>query len=198
MSADHRPDMRAGTTSRIVALGLVSGALGLLSACSKDVKADFPRPPATASVAPPEPDGPDTPEVAGPESEPPPETVETETIVEAVEPEPTPEDPPRRALKPTPPEPESEEPEEPPPSTQLAGTGETSPELVSKLQRAGSLLSAIGERALSSPQREQLIAARSFVSQAREALADGDEKRALVLIDKGLILAEDVERSSRP
>ncbi|HSF14497.1 MAG TPA: hypothetical protein VLK65_02970 [Vicinamibacteria bacterium] len=176
----------------------MSGVLGLLSACAKDVKANFPRPPASASVVPPERDEPDTPEVAEPESEPQPDADETETVVEAVEPVPPPEEPPRHAPKPTPPEPESAEPEKPPPSTQLTGTGETSPELVSKLQRAGSLLSAIGERALSSPQKDQLIAARSFVSQARQALADGDERRALVLIDKGLILAVDVERSSRP
>lgn len=165
---------------------------GLLEACQSGV----PPSPATASVVPPEPTEPEPP-AAEPESEPPPEVVDAETVVEPVDPEP-PSEPARRAPR-RPPlsEPEPKEPDEPPPSTQLSGADEASPELVSKLQRAGSLLSSVGDRELSISQKEQLVAARSFVSQARQALADGDERRALVLIDKGLILAEDVERTSR-
>ena len=67
-----------------------------------------------------------------------------------------------------------------------------------KLEQAGSLLSSVGGRELSQGQREQVAAARGFVAQAQRALDKGDERRALVLVDKGLILAEDVERTSRP
>jgi hypothetical protein len=66
-----------------------------------------------------------------------------------------------------------------------------------KLQRAGTLLSSLGGRGLSDGQRDQVAAARGFVAQAQRALDEGDERRALVLVDKGLILAEDVERTSR-
>ena len=72
------------------------------------------------------------------------------------------------------------------------------PEVQSKLEQAGSLLSSVGGRELSQGQREQGAAARGFVAHAQRALDEGDERRALVLIDKGLILAEDVERTSRP
>ena len=59
-------------------------------------------------------------------------------------------------------------------------------------------MSSLSARALSDSQRQQFAAARGFVAQAQRALDEGDERRAIVLIDKGLILAEDVERSSRP
>lgn len=85
-----------------------------------------------------------------------------------------------------------------PPSTQLAGASSVDPALVAKMDRASALLGSIGIRELTPGQTEQLTAARAFVSQARRALEDGDPRRALVLIDKGLILAEDVERLSRP
>jgi len=94
--------------------------------------------------------------------------------------------------------PAEEEPPDEPPSTTLAGSGEVDPELAGKLERARSLLRAINRRNLTSVQADQLIAARGFVAQARQALAEGDPRRALVLIDKGLILAEDVDRLSRP
>lgn len=77
-------------------------------------------------------------------------------------------------------------------------TGPVDPEVQSKLKQAGSLLSSVGGRELSQRQREQVAAARGFVAHAQRALDEGDERRALVLIDKGLILAEDVERTSRP
>ncbi|MGH9336583.1 MAG: hypothetical protein ACRD21_22825, partial [Vicinamibacteria bacterium] len=80
----------------------------------------------------------------------------------------------------------------------LLDPGDVDPELASKLNRANSLLGSISRRNLTSQQADQLVAARGFVSQARKALNEGDPRRALVLIDKGLILAEDVERLSRP
>jgi hypothetical protein len=91
---------------------------------------------------------------------------------------------------------EEEAPQEPPSTT--LGSGEVDPELASKLERARSLLRSISRRNLTSVQADQLVAARGFVTQARQALAEGDPRRALVLIDKGLILAEDVDRLSRP
>ncbi len=93
--------------------------------------------------------------------------------------------------------PAEEGPAEEPPSTALAGAAEVDPELAAKLDRARSLLRSISRRNLTSVQADQLVAARGFVTQARQALAEGDPRRALVLIDKGLILAEDVDRLSR-
>ncbi len=170
---------------------------GLLSAsgCSKEVKAEFPRPPATAAIPPSEPSQPSpeppTEVVAGGESSP---AAETEPKVEAPEPKPPKPPPPSVAAAPvveTPPEPSS---------TQLATADDedVDPEVVSKLDRAGSILSSVGGRELSQEQRQQVAAARGFVAQARRALDAGDERRALVLVDKGLILAADVERTSRP
>jgi hypothetical protein len=59
-------------------------------------------------------------------------------------------------------------------------------------------MGTLSTRKLSDSQWQQFAAARGFVAQARRALNDGDERRALFLIDKGLILAADVERSTRP
>lgn len=170
--------------------------LGLLAAsgCSKGVKAEFPRPPATAAIPPSE------------ESEPEPEP--TEEVVAGREPEPEPEpepvvDEPEPEPKKAPPPPVAAEPAEEaasePLSTQLAtgDDGDVDPEVSSKLEQAGALLSSVGGRELSQGQREQVAAARGFVAQAQRALGDGDERRALVLVDKGLMLAEDVERTSR-
>jgi hypothetical protein len=172
---------------------------GLLSAagCSKGVDADFPRPPATAATPPPEEPAPEPapPAVVEVDREPEPAPEPTSEIDE---PEPAPAEP-RPAPEPA--EPVEEAPPEPA-STQLArpggDVGNVDPEVLSKLEQAGSLLSSVGGRDLSQGQREQVAAARGFVAQARRALDEGDERRALVLVDKGLILAEDVERTSRP
>lgn len=175
--------------------GLLLG-LVVASGCARRVKAEFPRPPATAAI----------PAESEP-SEPAPE-MPVEAIVDS-DPEPQPEpappvdepepDPPRPAPPPVAAEP-IVEPEPDPPSTQLAGGVEddVDPETLSKLERAGTLLSSVGGRELSQGQREQIAAARGFVAQARRALDEGDERRALVLVDKALLLAEDVERNSRP
>jgi hypothetical protein len=172
-------------------------SLLLLSAggCTKEVKAEFPRPPATATLPPP---------AEEPENLPPaPVPVEPE-VVEPIESpgeveEEGAEKPADVPPKPTQPAPlAEEEPEDVPPSTTLVGAGEVDPELASKLERASSLLDAISRRNLTSDQADQLVAARGFVAGARQAISDGDPRRALVLIDKGLILAEDVDRLSRP
>jgi len=158
------------------------------------VKAEFPRPPATSATPIVEtsstPESPEEPPVEPEES---PEPAPEPTPVEA-EPPPS-ETPPRR---PPPPEPApTEELPAVPPSPQIASNQEIDPEVAAKLERADALVSTIDGRELSREQREQVVAARAFMLQARKALDEGDERRALVLIDKGLILAEDVERSSR-
>jgi hypothetical protein len=161
--------------------------------CAKEVKAEFPRPPATAA-----PISVDEPE-ALPPTQPAEDPVVTEPEESATEVEEQPEEPPDPAPRPRGPAPSPEEtPPEEPPSTTLAGATEVDPELASKLERASSLLRSISRRILTPVQAEQLIAARGFVAQARQALAEGDPRRAIVLIDKGLILAEDVDRLSRP
>ncbi len=179
--------------------GLQASCLSLLllsaAGCAKEVKAEFPRPPATAALPAPEekPKNP-TPDPLPEE----PEVVEAvESVSEADEEAEGPPSVPPRLPEPAPPTEEEEQPEEPP-STTLAGAGEVDPELTGKLERAGNLLRAISRRYLTSVQADQLIAARGFVAQARQALEEGDPRRALVLIDKGLILAEDVDRLSRP
>jgi len=161
--------------------------------CAREVKADFPRPPATAApVSEDEPEA--LPVTAAPE-----EPVATEPFESTAEIEEAPEEPPDPAPPPRNPTPAAEEtPPVEPPSTTLAGSTEVDPELASKLERASSLLRTISRRILTPVQAEQLIAARGFVAQARQAIAEGDPRRALVLIDKGLILAEDVDRLSRP
>ncbi|MGH9390517.1 MAG: hypothetical protein ACRD1Z_12940 [Vicinamibacteria bacterium] len=133
-----------------------------------------------------------------PEAPVPEEPAVTEPVESGSEVEEEPEQPPDVRPRPREPAPSTEEePPEEPPSTTLAGSGEADPEIASKLERASSLLQAISGRNLTSVQADQLIAARGFVAQARQALAEGDPRRAVVLIDKGLILAEDVDRLSR-
>jgi hypothetical protein len=177
----------------LLGLGL-SQVLFSVTGCAKEVKAEFPRPPATATLPPPEePPPPPEPE---PAPEPEPEPVEEPVAEDTEKPqEPPPPSPPRRPAVPTP---DPEEPPPEPPSTTLSGDGEVDPELAAKLERASTLLQSVSRRQLTSVQAEQLVAARGFVAQARQALSEGDPRRALVLIDKGLILAEDVDRVSRP
>lgn len=115
----------------------------------------------------------------------------------AADPAPPPES---RAEKPAPP---PEEPAAPPvaePSNPQLLPGEQAPDTLAirdRLARTQGLLSLIAQRSLTEAQREQADAARAFVGQAAEALDGGESQRALVLADKGLILAEDVESSTR-
>lgn len=171
--------------------------LGSLSGCHKEVKADFPRPPATAAV---------------PAPEPPPETAETPPVEEPEAPPGTQDEPPQEPESPPKPvaavkrpranpEPDPVEPAATEPtSTQISGTGtgQEDPEIVAKLRRVDALFESLGDRKLTAEQAQQLTAAESFVTQARKAMEEGDPRRALVLIDKGLILAQDLERLSRP
>lgn len=178
------------------AVGVCLGAWVLASApgCARRVRAEFPRPPVTASIP-----AIDANEPSSAPEEPAPidveETSETEAPEIPAEVEPAPPQAPAVSVAPSPPE---QEPEPEPRSTQLSGSRPGDPELATKLDRAGSLLGSVSTRPLSDRQRSQIVAARGFVSQARRALDEGDERRALVLIDKGLILVEDVERASRP
>jgi hypothetical protein len=180
--------------SHWVCLESVSLCLLLTAAgCSKEVKAEFPRPPATATLPPPREEPEPVPPTPAPEEPVLVEPIDDTAEVEDELPEPPGEAPSVRE----PATPAEEEPPEEPPSTALSGTAEVDPELASKLDRARSLLRSISRRNLTSVQADQLVAARGFVTQARQALAEGDQRRALVLIDKGLILAEDVDRLSR-
>ncbi|TDI34570.1 MAG: hypothetical protein E2P02_29675 [Acidobacteria bacterium] len=132
-----------------------------------------------------------------PEPEAPEETRLAEEPVVEVEPEPRPDEGPK-SNPPAPPPPEPPDPAPEPPARERAGSERLDPELSAKLERASSLMSALRARELSDRQRQQFSAARGFVAQAQRALDEGDVRRAVFLIDKGLILAEDVERSTRP
>ena len=167
-----------------------------LSSCSKEIKAEFPRPPATAS----------TPAVEEPTGLPDAESSSPEPVVaEEMELEPVVKTPPPKATVESPvPRPASTVSAKPSTldaeersSTQLSGSNPVDPEMLVKLRQAISLLGSVQGRKLSNEQHEQVTAARSFVTQARQASSEGDERRALVLIDKAVILAEDVESSSR-
>jgi hypothetical protein len=179
---------------RDVILGaLFLAVAGLTSGCHKKPKVEFERPPAVSTI-------PETPE---PSEEPIPAETETppaepETIEE---PPPTEEEapPPRpvRRRNPTPP-PEPQAPPDPP-EPRLAD-GSDSPEVRSiqnKLARTVAILNIVEKQSLTKEQKEQAASARAFVDQAREALQKGDHRRAAVLADKGLILAEDVRESAR-
>jgi hypothetical protein len=169
----------------------------LASGCAKEVKAEFPRPPATASIAEPDEDEPLPVAEESPSDEPDAtDEAEPAPVAEIPTPPPAAEPPVRRPPPSVPAKPPPTESEQPP-STQLSGSDLVDPEVLAKMRRAGTLLGSVESRMLSTEQREQVTAAKAFVAQARDASAEGDERRALVLIDKALILAEDVERSSR-
>ena len=170
----------------------------VLSGCAKEVKADFPRPPATAATPDAEEETSSSEAEEGSSEEP---VIADETdpapLAEIATPPPAAEPPTRRRPAPAVPAKPTPADAEEPPSTHLAGSDPTDPEVLAKMQRAGTLLGSVESRALSDEQREQVMAAKAFVVQARAASAEGDERRAQVLIEKALILAEDVERSSR-
>ena len=168
-----------------------------LSSCSKEVKAEFPRPPVTASTPAVEVEPPSLPEAESLSSEPVvAEEMDLEPVVETPSPKATVEPSLSRPAPTVPAKPPTLDAEERP-STQLSGSDPVDPEVLAKLRQAISLLGSVQGRKLSNEQHEQVTAARSFVTQARQASAEGDERRALVLIDKAVILAEDVESSSR-
>jgi hypothetical protein len=165
--------------------------LALFAGCNKKVKAEFERPPAVAAI--PEPTDPPTEpsreEIESPEINPEP----SDEPVKKEEESPPPRPVPRRRPAP-PPEPPPPDPREP------RLTDADSPEVLSisdKLTRTEVILAVLRRRSLTAEQREQAATARTFVNQARRALEDGDYRRAAVLADKGLILAEDVRDSSR-
>lgn len=151
-------------------------------ACHKSPLVEFPRPPATASV---------------PESQAPPAPQET--------PAPTESSPPPEAPTPSPPaarpqlDPPSPATPSPPPSrASRSGPGKEDPLAIQdRIHRTESILETVSGRSLGREGRDQVVAARTFVLQAKDALVSGEVKRAAVLADKAYILAQDVERSSR-
>jgi hypothetical protein len=161
-----------------------------LSGCQKKVKAEFERPPAVTNI-------PDNPESTSEEPdkdlealEKASEPVEAPTPV-AEEPAPQPVPRPRATPPPEPPPPEPAE-----PRLTINEDSQEARSIVEKLTRAEAILSTLEKRPLTKEQREQLGAARAFVIQARKAYSEKDYRRAAVLADKGLILAEDVRSST--
>jgi hypothetical protein len=170
-----------------LAAWLVLSSLG----CHKKVKAEFERPPAASTVpeAEPVPEEPEATEAPVIVAEPPDE----EPVPEEVEPPPRPVRR-RRPPDPPPPPPAPEEPPSPRLTTE-PNNAETGI-IRDKLALTEAILSTLEPGSLTVKQREQAAAARAFVTQARKALEEGDYRRALVLADKGLILAEDVRDAS--
>jgi hypothetical protein len=167
--------------------------LGLVTGCHRNVKAEFERPPASASI--PE----TTPDVAEDEPEIQTAVVEQETVAAEVAPPVEQKDPPPPRARPRPAPPPDPEPP-PPPRPQLPADqpdAEEPTSIADKLDRTVDLFSVVRDRPLTVEQREQVEAAQAFVAQARAALEEGDVVRAMVLGDKGFLLAEDVERASR-
>ncbi len=164
--------------------------LASLSGCHKKVKAEFERPPAVIIVPEPRESTSEEPdkdlEVLQKAPEP-----EEEPIPVSEEPAPKPVQRPKATPPPEPPPPEPAEPR--------LTANEDSPEarsIVEKLTRAEAILSTLQNRPLTKKQSEQLAAAQAFVIQARKAYAEKDYRRAAVLAEKGLILAEDVRSST--
>lgn len=71
-------------------------------------------------------------------------------------------------------------------------------ELQEKLAAAEELLDRLERRSLSDEQAELVVAGEAFVHQAQEAFSLDDLDRTAILLEKALILLEDVEQSSRP
>ena len=70
-------------------------------------------------------------------------------------------------------------------------------EIQGKLAEAEEALAKITQRKLSKEQSEQVEVARSFLEQAKAALAEDDLQRAAMLADKGAALARGIEEASR-
>ncbi len=172
--------------------GLVFLLVVLLSGCHKKVKAEFQRPPASSVVPAPVPLPAQEPEEV-PESP----DAEPESTEETSSLEPVPKRPRTRTQAPAP---APVQDPVPPPALPRLSSGAKNSETSSirdKLGRIEALISTIRSRVLKPGQREQVASARAFLSHARKAYAEGDYRRAAVLADKGLILAVDVEQSSR-
>ena len=165
-------------------------AFASLSGCHKNAKAEFGRPPAVTKI----------PEPAENTSD------ETDLDLEALEEQSEPQEKAAPAMETPAPKPIREPRPAPPPDPPLPEPAEPrltinedSPEarsIVEKLTRAEAILSTLQKRSLTKEQQEQLAASRAFVTQARKAYAEKDYRRAAVLADKGLILAEDVRSST--
>jgi outer membrane biosynthesis protein TonB len=174
-------------------VGVLILAVSGLTGCHKKPKVEFERPPAVASIpeTPANPEVPSTDETKEPDSQPEPVVEPTPTEAESPPPKPV------RRRKPLPPP----EPQPPPdPHEPRLTEGSDSPEVRSirnKLARTVAILNIVEKQLLTKEQIEQAASARAFVNQAQEALEEGDYRRAAVLADKGLILAQDVRESAR-
>ncbi len=164
-----------------------------LAGCGKKAKADFNRPAAVSTEPLPEESAPEPPDTEPESSEIAPEPEEDPQPPEEEKP------PPRRARSPKPESPPEPEPPPDPPEPRLTSSTD-SPEarpILEKLARTEDILSSLRRRPMTPEQQEQAANARAFVSQAKQALDEGDYRRASVLADKGIILAEDLRDSTR-
>jgi hypothetical protein len=164
--------------------------VGVSPGCHRKPKVIFERPPASASV--PEQTAGEPEPAPGPETrapaDPGPSPLESGASGSGAPP---------RIKPPTAPKPEPRGLPPPPPSLGVE-TGQPDEESIrATIQRVEAILRQVRLRSLTAEQREQEGAVRGFLVQARAALAVHELRRAGVLADKGLVLVQDVERSSR-
>ena len=71
-------------------------------------------------------------------------------------------------------------------------------ELEKDLTGADELMAMVGKRTLSEDQRRQAESAEAFLDQAREALKEEDLERCSFLVEKSVVLLQEIELYSRP
>jgi hypothetical protein len=71
-------------------------------------------------------------------------------------------------------------------------------ELEEYLTGADELMASVRGRPLSQEQRRQAEAAESFLAQARDALKEEDLERCSFLVEKSVVLLQEIELNSRP
>lgn len=110
--------------------------------------------------------------------------------------------PPRPPAAPEPTATEPSAPDPPPdaPAPKLLSDTDSSlgQEVQAKLGHARDLAAALDPRTLSIEQTDQLLGGQQFVGECTEAVAAGDLQRASVLVDKALVILEELEQSTRP
>ena len=107
-------------------------------------------------------------------------------------------EPPPAAESPGSPESPSSPPrQDPVPTPRLLEDEPATEAILEAIESAEQLVKAIEGRKLDNAQREQLVSIQSFLSQAREALTVDEASRAQGLANKGLLLARQLEESTR-
>jgi hypothetical protein len=72
-----------------------------------------------------------------------------------------------------------------------------SADLIGQLAKAEQTLRVLGDRSLDAAQQEQRDTGAAFLAQAKDASSAGDSARAAVLVNKSLLLLEDLEGRTR-